>query len=95
MWTVWNTGLRMTESRQILSDQITCMQISLLTYKQNLKLFITIFMWHIFSLSPFKGKSCLKTELQFSDMYCLMAAHVYIDLWIETGKLYSSALPVE
>ncbi|KAF5906862.1 N-alpha-acetyltransferase 25, NatB auxiliary subunit, partial [Clarias magur] len=30
------------------------------------------------------GKSCLKTELQFSDMYCLMAAHVYIDLWIET-----------
>ncbi|KAK2870730.1 hypothetical protein Q8A67_023257 [Cirrhinus molitorella] len=31
------------------------------------------------------GKSCLKTELQFSDMYCLMAAHVYIDLWIETG----------
>uniref|UniRef100_A0A4W4FEL9 N-alpha-acetyltransferase 25, NatB auxiliary subunit n=1 Tax=Electrophorus electricus TaxID=8005 RepID=A0A4W4FEL9_ELEEL len=32
------------------------------------------------------GTSCLKTELQFSDMYCLMAAHVYIDLWIETGK---------
>ncbi|KAF4082175.1 hypothetical protein AMELA_G00148540 [Ameiurus melas] len=32
-----------------------------------------------------KRKSCLKTELQFSDMYCLMAAHVYIDLWIETG----------
>uniref|UniRef100_A0A672KFD3 N-alpha-acetyltransferase 25, NatB auxiliary subunit n=1 Tax=Sinocyclocheilus grahami TaxID=75366 RepID=A0A672KFD3_SINGR len=31
------------------------------------------------------GKSCLKTELQFSDMYCLMAAHVYIDLWLETG----------
>ncbi|XP_076139980.1 N-alpha-acetyltransferase 25, NatB auxiliary subunit [Alosa pseudoharengus] len=31
------------------------------------------------------GKSCLKTELQFSDMYCLMAAHVYIDLWMETG----------
>uniref|UniRef100_A0A674AMH0 N-alpha-acetyltransferase 25, NatB auxiliary subunit n=1 Tax=Salmo trutta TaxID=8032 RepID=A0A674AMH0_SALTR len=31
------------------------------------------------------GKSCLKTELQFSDMYCLMAAHVYIDLWTETG----------
>ncbi|KAG7476624.1 hypothetical protein MATL_G00084890 [Megalops atlanticus] len=31
------------------------------------------------------GKSCLKTELQFSDMYCLMAAHVYIDLWRETG----------
>uniref|UniRef100_A0A673K360 N-alpha-acetyltransferase 25, NatB auxiliary subunit n=1 Tax=Sinocyclocheilus rhinocerous TaxID=307959 RepID=A0A673K360_9TELE len=33
------------------------------------------------------GKSCLKTELQFSDMYCLMAAHVYIDLWLETGEL--------
>ncbi|XP_022536484.2 N-alpha-acetyltransferase 25, NatB auxiliary subunit [Astyanax mexicanus] len=32
------------------------------------------------------GKSCLKTELQHSDMYCLMAAHVYIDLWMETGK---------
>ncbi|KAI1901151.1 hypothetical protein AGOR_G00057240 [Albula goreensis] len=32
------------------------------------------------------GKGCLKTELQFSDMYCLMAAHVYIDLWEETGK---------
>uniref|UniRef100_A0A6Q2ZKC5 N(alpha)-acetyltransferase 25, NatB auxiliary subunit n=1 Tax=Esox lucius TaxID=8010 RepID=A0A6Q2ZKC5_ESOLU len=30
-------------------------------------------------------KSCLKTELQFSDMYCLMAAHVYIDLWTENG----------
>ncbi|KAL2099939.1 hypothetical protein ACEWY4_004333 [Coilia grayii] len=31
------------------------------------------------------GKSCLKTELQFSDMYCLMAAHVFIDLWMESG----------
>ncbi|XP_055009601.1 N-alpha-acetyltransferase 25, NatB auxiliary subunit isoform X2 [Boleophthalmus pectinirostris] len=31
------------------------------------------------------GNNALKTELQFSDMYCLMAAHVYIDLWIETG----------
>ncbi|KAK7895482.1 hypothetical protein WMY93_020807 [Mugilogobius chulae] len=30
------------------------------------------------------GKNALKTELQFSDMYCLMAAHVYIDLWLET-----------
>lgn len=30
------------------------------------------------------GKNALKTELQFSDMYCLMAAHVYIDLWTET-----------
>ncbi|XP_077398657.1 N-alpha-acetyltransferase 25, NatB auxiliary subunit [Vanacampus margaritifer] len=31
------------------------------------------------------GKNTLKTELQFSDMYCLMAAHVYIDLWMESG----------
>uniref|UniRef100_A0A665UDC2 N(alpha)-acetyltransferase 25, NatB auxiliary subunit n=1 Tax=Echeneis naucrates TaxID=173247 RepID=A0A665UDC2_ECHNA len=31
------------------------------------------------------GKNSLKTELQFSDMYCLMAAHVYIDLWTEAG----------
>ncbi|XP_077478311.1 N-alpha-acetyltransferase 25, NatB auxiliary subunit isoform X1 [Stigmatopora argus] len=31
------------------------------------------------------GKNTLKTELQFSDMYCLMAAHVYIDLWTESG----------
>uniref|UniRef100_A0A672IWE5 N(alpha)-acetyltransferase 25, NatB auxiliary subunit n=1 Tax=Salarias fasciatus TaxID=181472 RepID=A0A672IWE5_SALFA len=31
------------------------------------------------------GKNALKTELQFSDMYCLMAAHVYVDLWTETG----------
>lgn len=38
------------------------------------------------------GKSCLKTELQFSDMYCLMAAHVYIDLWTETGESSSSFL---
>ncbi|XP_011603060.1 N-alpha-acetyltransferase 25, NatB auxiliary subunit isoform X1 [Takifugu rubripes] len=31
------------------------------------------------------GSNALKTELQFSDMYCLMAAHVYIDLWRDTG----------
>ncbi|XP_038129023.1 N-alpha-acetyltransferase 25, NatB auxiliary subunit [Cyprinodon tularosa] len=31
------------------------------------------------------GSGALKTELQFSDMYCLMAAHVFIDLWTETG----------
>lgn len=30
------------------------------------------------------GDSALKTELRFSDLYCLMAAHVYIDLWTET-----------
>uniref|UniRef100_A0A8C9ZH39 N-alpha-acetyltransferase 25, NatB auxiliary subunit n=1 Tax=Sander lucioperca TaxID=283035 RepID=A0A8C9ZH39_SANLU len=30
------------------------------------------------------GKTALKTELQHSDMYCLMVAHVYIDLWKET-----------
>uniref|UniRef100_A0A8C5E2G7 N-alpha-acetyltransferase 25, NatB auxiliary subunit n=1 Tax=Gouania willdenowi TaxID=441366 RepID=A0A8C5E2G7_GOUWI len=31
------------------------------------------------------GENALKTELQFSDMYCLMAAHVYVDLWTDTG----------
>lgn len=34
----------------------------------------------------FTGNNALKTELQFSDMYCLMAVHVYIDLWRETGE---------
>lgn len=43
----------------------------------------------IFCFLSVVGKSCLKTELQFSDMYCLMAAHVYIDLWIETGEFTS------
>ncbi len=38
------------------------------------------------------GKSCLKTELQFSDMYLLMAAHVYIDLWMETGEVFYTHL---
>ncbi|KAM9329702.1 N-alpha-acetyltransferase 25, NatB auxiliary subunit [Gastrophryne carolinensis] len=28
------------------------------------------------------GKSCLKTELQFSDYYCLIGAHMLLDLWI-------------
>lgn len=32
------------------------------------------------------GKTCLKTELQFSDYYCLLAVHVLIDVWRETGK---------
>ncbi|KAM3937578.1 N-alpha-acetyltransferase 25, NatB auxiliary subunit [Leptodactylus fuscus] len=27
------------------------------------------------------GKSCLKTELQFSDYYCLIGAHMLLDLW--------------
>ncbi|XP_068609025.1 N-alpha-acetyltransferase 25, NatB auxiliary subunit [Brachionichthys hirsutus] len=31
------------------------------------------------------GANALKTELQFSDMYCLMAAHLYVDLWTEAG----------
>uniref|UniRef100_A0A5F9D4G5 N-alpha-acetyltransferase 25, NatB auxiliary subunit n=1 Tax=Oryctolagus cuniculus TaxID=9986 RepID=A0A5F9D4G5_RABIT len=31
------------------------------------------------------GKSCLKTELQFSDYYCLLAVHVLIDIWRESG----------
>uniref|UniRef100_A0A803VDH1 N-alpha-acetyltransferase 25, NatB auxiliary subunit n=1 Tax=Ficedula albicollis TaxID=59894 RepID=A0A803VDH1_FICAL len=29
------------------------------------------------------GKSCLKTELQFSDYYCLLAVHLLLDLWLE------------
>ncbi|XP_043925685.1 N-alpha-acetyltransferase 25, NatB auxiliary subunit [Protopterus annectens] len=31
------------------------------------------------------GKSCLKTELQSCDNYCLLAAHVFIDIWKDTG----------
>lgn len=41
----------------------------------------------------FAGKNALKTELQFSDMYCLMAAHLYVDLWTETGELCFRAAP--
>ncbi|KAM5194655.1 N-alpha-acetyltransferase 25, NatB auxiliary subunit isoform 2-T2 [Mantella aurantiaca] len=29
------------------------------------------------------GKSCVKTELQFSDYYCLIGAHFLLDLWID------------
>ncbi|XP_031193568.1 N-alpha-acetyltransferase 25, NatB auxiliary subunit isoform X1 [Mastomys coucha] len=32
------------------------------------------------------GRSCLKTELQFSDYYCLLAVHVLIDIWREAGE---------
>ncbi|XP_038618784.1 N-alpha-acetyltransferase 25, NatB auxiliary subunit [Tachyglossus aculeatus] len=32
------------------------------------------------------GKSCLKTELQFSDYYCLLAVHILIDMWLEAGE---------
>uniref|UniRef100_A0A7M4FA01 N-alpha-acetyltransferase 25, NatB auxiliary subunit n=1 Tax=Crocodylus porosus TaxID=8502 RepID=A0A7M4FA01_CROPO len=32
------------------------------------------------------GKSCLKTELQFSDYYCLLAVHLLLDLWLEEGE---------
>lgn len=39
------------------------------------------------------GNNALKTELQFSDMYCLMAAHVYIDLWRDTGESSSGRVP--
>ncbi|XP_040202157.1 N-alpha-acetyltransferase 25, NatB auxiliary subunit [Rana temporaria] len=28
------------------------------------------------------GKSCLKTELQFSDYYCLIGAHLLLDMWL-------------
>ncbi|KAJ1093026.1 hypothetical protein NDU88_006135 [Pleurodeles waltl] len=29
------------------------------------------------------GKSCLKTDLQYSDYYCLLAAHLLLDLWLD------------
>ncbi|KAM7332050.1 hypothetical protein ACRRTK_008758 [Alexandromys fortis] len=32
------------------------------------------------------GRSCLKTELQFSDYYCLLAVHVLTDIWREAGE---------
>ncbi|XP_062999880.1 N-alpha-acetyltransferase 25, NatB auxiliary subunit isoform X2 [Elgaria multicarinata webbii] len=32
------------------------------------------------------GKSCLKTELQFSDYYCLLAVHLLLDIWLEAGE---------
>uniref|UniRef100_A0A8C3XSE6 N-alpha-acetyltransferase 25, NatB auxiliary subunit n=1 Tax=Chelydra serpentina TaxID=8475 RepID=A0A8C3XSE6_CHESE len=32
------------------------------------------------------GKSCLKTELQFSDYYCLLAVHLLLDMWLEAGE---------
>nr|XP_005996448.1 PREDICTED: N-alpha-acetyltransferase 25, NatB auxiliary subunit isoform X2 [Latimeria chalumnae] len=32
------------------------------------------------------GKSCLKTELQLSDNYCLHAVHMVLDIWNETGE---------
>uniref|UniRef100_A0A8C3CCF9 N-alpha-acetyltransferase 25, NatB auxiliary subunit n=1 Tax=Cairina moschata TaxID=8855 RepID=A0A8C3CCF9_CAIMO len=32
------------------------------------------------------GKTCLKTELQFSDYYCLLAVHLLLDLWLEEGE---------
>ncbi|XP_068101890.1 N-alpha-acetyltransferase 25, NatB auxiliary subunit isoform X2 [Hyperolius riggenbachi] len=28
------------------------------------------------------GKSCLKTELQFSDYYCLVGVHLLLDMWL-------------
>ncbi|ERE76484.1 N-alpha-acetyltransferase 25, NatB auxiliary subunit [Cricetulus griseus] len=31
-------------------------------------------------------RSCLKTELQFSDYYCLLAVHVLTDIWREAGE---------
>lgn len=36
------------------------------------------------------GKSCLKTELQFSDYYCLLAVHLLLDLWLEEGMSLQS-----
>ncbi|XP_069475602.1 N-alpha-acetyltransferase 25, NatB auxiliary subunit [Ambystoma mexicanum] len=32
------------------------------------------------------GKTCLKTDLQYSDYYCLLAAHLLLDLWIDGGE---------
>ncbi|XP_048467470.1 N-alpha-acetyltransferase 25, NatB auxiliary subunit [Rhincodon typus] len=32
------------------------------------------------------GKSCLKTELQFSDNYCLLAVHLLLDIWRQSGE---------
>lgn len=32
------------------------------------------------------GKSCLKTELQFSDNYCLFAVHLLLDIWRQSGE---------
>lgn len=32
------------------------------------------------------GKTCLKTELQFSDYYCLLAVHLLLDIWLEAGE---------
>ncbi|XP_038630065.1 N-alpha-acetyltransferase 25, NatB auxiliary subunit isoform X1 [Scyliorhinus canicula] len=32
------------------------------------------------------GKSCLKTELQFSDNYCLLAVHILLDIWRQSGE---------
>uniref|UniRef100_A0A7N4UZY0 N-alpha-acetyltransferase 25, NatB auxiliary subunit n=1 Tax=Sarcophilus harrisii TaxID=9305 RepID=A0A7N4UZY0_SARHA len=32
------------------------------------------------------GKSCLKTELQCSDYYCLLAVHMLLDMWLEAGE---------
>lgn len=38
----------------------------------------------------FLGKTCLKTELQFSDYYCLLAVHLLLDLWLEEGMFVKS-----
>ncbi|XP_043571489.1 N-alpha-acetyltransferase 25, NatB auxiliary subunit isoform X1 [Chiloscyllium plagiosum] len=32
------------------------------------------------------GTSCLKTELQFSDNYCLLAVHQLLDIWRQSGE---------
>lgn len=55
--------------------------------------FGTCVLCHLCSLTCLLGNNALKTELQFSDMYCLMAVHVYIDLWRETGEFSSLLSP--
>lgn len=42
----------------------------------------------VFLLICLTAKNTLKTDLQFSDMYCLMAAHVCVDLWRENGEFF-------
>ena len=65
------------------------------TFLKELDYSIHIFLLFVLHNLPHKmseyvcaqtGATALKTELQFSDMYCLMAAHVYVDLWKETGQ---------
>lgn len=35
------------------------------------------------------GKDLLATDVQFSDSYLLLAVHLLVDIWEETGKFIS------